>query len=110
MSAVALLQCLNNALEGFAPRGELVLGVMPPADRMTRHRLSTVIRPMGKPRRRFVPRAEKNVGWRIWDQLLHRFGGPVFPQELSAVVAELNAGKSGERLNKLFAAAKRADK
>ncbi len=63
--------------------------------------------PMSKPAHRFVVRAEKGVGWRIWDNMQHQFWGPVFPQQPSAVVAELNGSKLGPELVKLVAAAKR---
>jgi hypothetical protein len=62
---------------------------------------------MGKPPRRFVARAEKGVGWRVWDNVLHRFWGPVFPQQPTSVLAELNGRKRGTVLDRLVATAKR---
>jgi hypothetical protein len=57
--------------------------------------------------RRFVARAEKGVGWRIWDNVQRRFWGPVFPMHPGGVIAELNGAKRGAELSKLVARAKR---
>ena len=62
---------------------------------------------MAKSSIRFVARAEKGTGWRIWDKMQRQFWGPVFPQQPSSVIAELNAEKRGPQLDKLVAAAKR---
>ena len=62
---------------------------------------------MGKPASRFVAKAEKGVGWRIWDNMQHKFWGPVFPRQPSDVVAELNGAKRGPQLEKLITSAKR---
>lgn len=65
---------------------------------------------MGKPSRRFVARAEKKVGWRVWDNVQHQFWGPVFPREPAGLIAELNGAKRGPELDRLVAEAKRAGK
>ena len=62
---------------------------------------------MGTRSQRFVARAEKSVGWRIWDNVLHRYWGPVFPQQPTPVVAELNGEKRGPQFDRLVAQAKR---
>ena len=62
---------------------------------------------MAKSSARFVAKAEKGTGWRIWDKMQHQFWGPVFPQQPTSVIAELNGAKRGPELEKLVAAAKR---
>jgi hypothetical protein len=61
---------------------------------------------MSKSRRRFVAKAEKGLGWRIWDNMQLQFWGPVFARQPTAVVAELNGAKRGAQLDKLVALAK----
>jgi hypothetical protein len=62
---------------------------------------------MAKSLTRFVARAEKGTGWRIWDKMQRQFWGPVFPQQPDSVIAELNGAKRGPQLDKLVSAAKR---
>jgi hypothetical protein len=62
---------------------------------------------MGRAARRFVAKAQKDVGWRVWDNLARQFWGPVFPSQPDAILAELNGARRGRELNRLVAAAKR---
>jgi hypothetical protein len=55
---------------------------------------------------RFVAKAEKGSGWRVWDRMQHRFWGPVFSRQPRAVIAELNGGKRGPKLDALVASAR----
>ena len=63
---------------------------------------------MSKLSTRFVARATKGVGWRIWDKVQRQFWGPVFPRQPKAVIAELNGPKRGGELDQLVAEATRA--
>jgi hypothetical protein len=62
---------------------------------------------MTKRSNRFVAKAEKGVGWRVWDNVQHKFWGPLFPSHPIAILAELNGDKRGTELDKLVASAKR---
>ena len=57
---------------------------------------------MSKPSTRFVCKAEKGVGWRVWDNLQRKYWGPVFPIQPDIVVAELNGLKRGPELDNLW--------
>ena len=60
---------------------------------------------MANQSRRFVAKAEKAIGWRVWDNLQHQYWGPVFPFQPAAVIAELNGAKRGPELDRLVAVA-----
>jgi hypothetical protein len=58
--------------------------------------------------RRFVAKAVKGVGWRVWDNLQHRFWGPVLQRQPDKLLAELNGQKRGPKLEALITEARRA--
>ena len=58
---------------------------------------------MTRAARRFVARAVKGQGWRVWDNLLGRFWGPVFERQPDAILTELNGARRGVELNRLTA-------
>ena len=56
---------------------------------------------MGRPNARFVAKAVKGTGWRVWDRTQKKWwGNPLrqFPEEL---LAELNGPKRPEKLVEL---------
>ena len=62
---------------------------------------------MGKPRRRFIAKAESEKGWRIWDNLQKKWWGERyvnFPEEL---LTELNGHKRPDELKELIRQAPR---
>jgi hypothetical protein len=57
---------------------------------------------MGKPKNRFVAKAEAGKGWRIWDNQQKKWWGEryqIFPEQL---LAELNGGKRPDRITELI--------
>lgn len=57
---------------------------------------------MGKPKNRFVAKAEAGKGWRIWDNKQKKWWGEHclnFPEEL---LAELNGDKRPDRITELI--------
>jgi hypothetical protein len=62
---------------------------------------------MSRAARRFVARGVKGVGWRVWDNLLGRFWGPIFEAQPDAILAELNGARRGVELNRLTPALRR---
>jgi hypothetical protein len=48
---------------------------------------------MGKRKRRYVGRAIATMGWRIWDNKLHRFCGEVYDPYPQTLLDELNGEK-----------------
>ena len=56
---------------------------------------------MGKPKRRFVARAEAGRGWRIWDTLQKRWWGKPYPYQPIELIDELNGQKRPEAIVKL---------
>lgn len=51
---------------------------------------------------RFVARAEKGKGWRVWDNLLKRPKYPAFSECPYALIKALNSKRRGDELTKLF--------
>jgi hypothetical protein len=56
---------------------------------------------MGKPRDRFVAKAEAGEGWRIWDRKMRKWWGERYKHHPEALLAELNGDKRPERLTEL---------
>ena len=56
---------------------------------------------MGKPKRRFVAKAEPAAGWRIWDNTIRLWWGERYLELPEQLLEELNAGKDPERLLQL---------
>jgi hypothetical protein len=48
---------------------------------------------MGKPKRRFVAKAESKKGWRIWDNKQKRWWGERYENLPERLLAELNTDK-----------------
>lgn len=57
---------------------------------------------MGKPKRRFVAKAESETGWRIWDNLIKRWWGERYQNLPEQLLSELNAGKRPAQLTELL--------
>ncbi len=53
---------------------------------------------MGARRRRYVGKAVPGQGWRVWDTLLRRWWGRVFPTHPDTLLAELNGDKTLEKI------------
>jgi hypothetical protein len=56
---------------------------------------------MGKPKRRFVAKAEAGEGWRIWDNRIRRWWGQRYLNYPEALLTELNGDKRPEHLTDL---------
>jgi hypothetical protein len=52
--------------------------------------------------RRFVAKAEKGKGWRVWDNLLKRTKYQAFSECPHALLSALNDKVGGDKLTKLF--------
>ena len=57
---------------------------------------------MGKPKRRFVAKAEKEKGWRIWDNLEKKWWGERYVNFPEQLLAELNGHKRPDELKELI--------
>ena len=57
---------------------------------------------MGKPKRRFVAKAEREKGWRIWDNLEKKWWGERYLSFPEHLLAELNGRKRPEELKELI--------
>lgn len=53
---------------------------------------------MGARRRRYVGKAVPGQGWRVWDTLLRRWWGRVFPTHPGTLLEELNGEKTLEKI------------
>ena len=62
---------------------------------------------MGKPRKRFVAKAEAKKGWRIWDNKQKRWWGERYENLPESLLAELNTDKRPEQVNMLLRQTKR---
>ena len=62
---------------------------------------------MGKPRKRFVAKAEAKKGWRIWDNKQKRWWGERYEHLPESLLAELNTDKRPEQVNMLLRQTKR---
>lgn len=56
---------------------------------------------MGARSRRYVAKAVPGEGWRVWDNTLRRWWGNPYAALPTALLAELNGGKSPERIVEL---------
>jgi hypothetical protein len=57
---------------------------------------------MGKPKRRFVAKAEAGKGWRIWDNLIKRWWGEHYQDFPERLLEELNGPKRPEQLTEMI--------
>ena len=57
---------------------------------------------MGKPKHRFVARAEAGKGWRIWDNQQKKWWGERYQSFPEHLLAELNGSKRPEQLAELI--------
>ena len=57
---------------------------------------------MGKPKRRFVAKAEAGRGWRIWDNKIRKWWGERYLHFPERLLAELNGDKRPERITELI--------
>ena len=57
---------------------------------------------MGKPKKRFVAKAEAENGWRVWDNKQKKWWGERYESFPENLLTELNAGKDPERLTELI--------
>lgn len=57
---------------------------------------------MGKPKKRFVAKAEAEKGWRVWDNMQKKWWGERYVNFPENLLNELNAGKDPERLTELI--------
>ena len=57
---------------------------------------------MGKPKNRFVAKAEASKGWRIWDIQQKKWWGETYQNFPEQLLAELNAGKRSEQITTLI--------
>jgi len=56
---------------------------------------------MGKPNFRFVAKAIKGTGWRVWDRNAKKLWGNPFHEYPTELLAELNGPKRPEKLVEL---------
>jgi hypothetical protein len=56
---------------------------------------------MGKPKRRFVAKAEAGEGWRIWDNKIGKWWGQRYVNFPEALLVELNGEKRPVQLTNL---------
>jgi hypothetical protein len=57
---------------------------------------------MGKPKRRFVAKAEAKTGWRIWDNLAKKWWGERYQNFPELLLGELNGPKRPDELKELI--------
>jgi hypothetical protein len=57
---------------------------------------------MGKPKRRFVAKAESETGWRIWDNLQKKWWGERYVNFPEQLLTELNNHKRPDELKELI--------
>ncbi len=57
---------------------------------------------MGKPKNRFVAKAEASKGWRIWDNKQKKWWGERYQSFPEHLLAELNGGKHPDRITELI--------
>ena len=57
---------------------------------------------MGKPKKRFVAKAEAEKGWQIWDNKQKKWWGERYVNFPEKLLKELNAGKDPQRLTELI--------
>ncbi len=57
---------------------------------------------MGKPKRRFVAKAEARKGWRIWDNKQKKWWGERYQNFPEDLLKELNGEKRSEQVNALL--------
>ncbi len=56
---------------------------------------------MGKPTARFVAKAAKGIGWRIWDRTQKKWWGNPYREYPTELLAELNGRKRPDKLVEL---------
>jgi hypothetical protein len=56
---------------------------------------------MGKPKVRFVAKAESGQGWRIWDRTVKRWWGNPYEHYPDQLLTELNGAKRPDQLREL---------
>ena len=57
---------------------------------------------MGKPKRRFVAKAQATKGWQIWDNVQKKWWGERYQSFPEQLLQELNGDKRPERLQELI--------
>jgi hypothetical protein len=57
---------------------------------------------MGKPKKRFVAKAESGKGWRIWDNKQKKWWGEHYQNFPEQLLAELNGDKAPDRITSLL--------
>jgi hypothetical protein len=62
---------------------------------------------MGKPKRRFVAKAESGKGWRIWDNKMQKWWGERYEDFPEKLLVELNGDKTPDRIKQLIRHTKR---